>query len=77
MIRTSLFKSFLELLVLDCQIIPKMLMSMCIIYFWQSEYPKYTPLLAKILEGLLSQSNIEDKIHHDEEVNTITSLWSN
>ncbi|XP_075649197.1 tripeptidyl-peptidase 2 isoform X1 [Castanea sativa] len=34
----------------------------------KSEYPKYTPLLAKILEGLLSQSNIEDKIHHDEEV---------
>ncbi|KAF3954237.1 hypothetical protein CMV_020394 [Castanea mollissima] len=34
----------------------------------KSEYPKYTPLLAKILEGLLSQSNVEDKIHHDEEV---------
>ncbi|XP_065627698.1 tripeptidyl-peptidase 2-like [Quercus suber] len=33
----------------------------------ESEYLKYTPLLAKILEGLLSQSNIEDKIHHDEE----------
>ncbi|CAI8593694.1 unnamed protein product [Vicia faba] len=34
----------------------------------KSEYPKYTPLLAKILEGLVSRSNIKDKIHHDEEV---------
>lgn len=34
----------------------------------QSEYPKYTPLLAKILEGLVSESNAEDKICHDEEV---------
>ncbi|KAH9647044.1 tripeptidyl-peptidase 2 [Citrus sinensis] len=33
-----------------------------------SEYPKYTPLLAKILEGLLSRSNVGDKIHHYEEV---------
>ncbi|XP_019453181.1 PREDICTED: tripeptidyl-peptidase 2-like isoform X1 [Lupinus angustifolius] len=32
------------------------------------EYPKYTPLLAKILEGLVSRRNIKDKIHHDEEV---------
>ncbi|KAJ1391040.1 Peptidase S8A, tripeptidyl peptidase II [Sesbania bispinosa] len=32
------------------------------------EYPKYTTLLAKILEGLVSRSNITDKIHHDEEV---------
>ncbi|XP_041002868.1 tripeptidyl-peptidase 2-like [Juglans microcarpa x Juglans regia] len=32
------------------------------------EYPKYTPLLAKILESLLSQSNVEDKICHDQEV---------
>lgn len=32
------------------------------------EYPKYTSLLAKILEGLVSRSNIKDKIHHDEEV---------
>ncbi|KAJ1385009.1 Peptidase S8/S53 domain [Sesbania bispinosa] len=32
------------------------------------KYPKYTPLLAKILEGLVSRSNITDKIHHDEEV---------
>ncbi|CAL5327928.1 unnamed protein product [Camellia sinensis] len=35
---------------------------------WQSEYPKYTPLLAKILEGLLSQNNVEDKIPHLEEI---------
>ncbi|KAK7270859.1 hypothetical protein RJT34_26343 [Clitoria ternatea] len=34
----------------------------------KSEYPKYTPLLAKILEGLVSKSNVKDKIHHDEEV---------
>lgn len=34
----------------------------------KSEYPKYTPLLAKILEGLLSQNKIEDKIHHYEEI---------
>nr|XP_004516539.1 tripeptidyl-peptidase 2-like isoform X2 [Cicer arietinum] len=32
------------------------------------EYPKYTPLLAKILEALVSKSNIKDKIHYDEEV---------
>ena len=32
------------------------------------EYPKYTPLLAKILEGLVSRTNIKDKIHYDEEV---------
>lgn len=37
--------------------------------YLQSEYPKYTPLLSKILEGLLSQKNGEDKIHHYEEVN--------
>uniref|UniRef100_A0A3Q7FER2 Uncharacterized protein n=1 Tax=Solanum lycopersicum TaxID=4081 RepID=A0A3Q7FER2_SOLLC len=34
----------------------------------KSEYPKYTPLLAKILEGVLSRSNIEDKFHHFTEV---------
>ncbi|CAN4087751.1 unnamed protein product [Withania somnifera] len=34
----------------------------------KSEYPKYTPLLAKILEGLLSRSNIKDKIHHFTEI---------
>ncbi|KAK7315056.1 hypothetical protein VNO77_33588 [Canavalia gladiata] len=34
----------------------------------KSEYPKHTPLLAKILEGLVSRSNVKDKIHHDEEV---------
>ncbi|KAL0304275.1 UNVERIFIED_CONTAM: Tripeptidyl-peptidase 2 [Sesamum radiatum] len=33
----------------------------------KSEYPKYTPLLAKILEALVSQNNVEDKIHHYEE----------
>lgn len=37
---------------------------------WQSEYPKYTPLLAKILEGLLSQNKVEDKIRHYEEVSS-------
>ncbi|KAF3442983.1 hypothetical protein FNV43_RR16901 [Rhamnella rubrinervis] len=31
-----------------------------------SEHPKYTPLLAKILEGLVSRSNVEDKFCHDE-----------
>lgn len=34
----------------------------------KSEYPKYTPLLAKILEGVLSRSNIEDKFHHFTEI---------
>ncbi|KAG8381312.1 hypothetical protein BUALT_Bualt06G0109300 [Buddleja alternifolia] len=34
----------------------------------KTEYPKYTPLLAKILEGLISQNNVEDKIHHYEEI---------
>ncbi|KAG4939664.1 hypothetical protein JHK86_045805 [Glycine max] len=34
----------------------------------KSEYPKYTPLLATILDGLVSWSNIKDKIHHDEEI---------
>ncbi|XP_027923096.1 tripeptidyl-peptidase 2-like isoform X1 [Vigna unguiculata] len=34
----------------------------------KSEYPKYTPLLATILEGLVSRSNVKDKINHDEEV---------
>nr|KYP62018.1 Tripeptidyl-peptidase 2 [Cajanus cajan] len=32
------------------------------------KYPKYTPLLATILEGLVSSSNVKDKIHRDEEV---------
>ncbi|KAE8694263.1 Tripeptidyl-peptidase 2 [Hibiscus syriacus] len=32
------------------------------------EYPKYTPLLAKILESLLSRSNTGGKIDHYEEV---------
>ncbi|XP_052183432.1 tripeptidyl-peptidase 2 isoform X2 [Diospyros lotus] len=34
----------------------------------KSEYPKYTPLLAKILEGLLYQYDGEDKIPHYEEI---------
>ncbi|XP_027363708.1 tripeptidyl-peptidase 2-like isoform X2 [Abrus precatorius] len=34
----------------------------------KSEYPKHTPLLAKILECLVSRSNIKDKFHHAEEV---------
>ncbi|KAL8138735.1 hypothetical protein V2J09_004736 [Rumex salicifolius] len=34
----------------------------------ESEYPKHTPLLAKILEGLLSQNNAADKIQYYEEV---------
>ncbi|CAL5327911.1 unnamed protein product [Camellia sinensis] len=34
----------------------------------KSEYPKCTPLLAKILEGLLSQNNVEDKIPHLGEI---------
>ncbi|AES62527.2 tripeptidyl peptidase II [Medicago truncatula] len=34
----------------------------------KSEYPKYTPLLAKILEGFVSRSNIKDKSHHHEEI---------
>lgn len=43
--------------------------------FWQTEYPKYTPLLAQILEGLLSQE-VEDKIHHYEEVTRLNiSTW--
>ncbi|KAL3629845.1 tripeptidyl-peptidase II Tpp2 [Castilleja foliolosa] len=32
------------------------------------EYPKYTPLLAKILEALISQNNVEDKVHHYKEI---------
>ncbi|OWM79539.1 hypothetical protein CDL15_Pgr022951 [Punica granatum] len=34
----------------------------------KSEYPKHTPLLAKILEGLLSRSNVQDKVRHQKEV---------
>ncbi|XP_061350960.1 tripeptidyl-peptidase 2 isoform X2 [Gastrolobium bilobum] len=34
----------------------------------KSEYPKYTPLVARILEGIVSRNNIKDKISHDEEV---------
>ncbi|KAK7360675.1 hypothetical protein VNO77_02684 [Canavalia gladiata] len=34
----------------------------------KSEYLKHTPLLAKILGGLISRSNVKDKIPHNEEV---------
>ncbi|KAG9146521.1 hypothetical protein Leryth_023879 [Lithospermum erythrorhizon] len=34
----------------------------------KEEYPKYTPLLAKILEGLLTQSNADDDVHLYEEI---------
>lgn len=34
----------------------------------KNEYSKYTPLLVKILEALVSQNNVEDKIQHYEEV---------
>ncbi|KAK7360943.1 hypothetical protein VNO77_02962 [Canavalia gladiata] len=34
----------------------------------EAETLLHTPLLAKILEGLVSRSNVKDKIHHDEEV---------
>ncbi|GER51008.1 tripeptidyl-peptidase [Striga asiatica] len=34
----------------------------------KSEYPKYTPLLAKTLEVLISWNNVEDKVHHYEEI---------
>ncbi|XP_038974715.1 tripeptidyl-peptidase 2-like isoform X1 [Phoenix dactylifera] len=32
------------------------------------EYPKYTPLLAKILEGLLSSGADQEKVSHDKEI---------
>lgn len=34
----------------------------------KTEYPKYTPLLAKILEGMLSQNNVKNKSEHLEEI---------
>ncbi|GMN44594.1 hypothetical protein TIFTF001_013779 [Ficus carica] len=34
----------------------------------KSEYPDNTPLLSKILEGLVSQSNVEDRISHNEKI---------
>lgn len=40
----------------------------CQCLWMQSEYPKYTPLLAKILEGVLSRSNVENIISHHKEV---------
>jgi len=36
---------------------------------WQSEYPKYTPLLSKILERVLQKGTDDDKISHEKEVN--------
>ncbi|KAL8148295.1 hypothetical protein AgCh_005606 [Apium graveolens] len=36
----------------------------------KSEYPKYTPLLAKILEGLLSKEIARESIHHYKEIVT-------
>ncbi|CAA0834352.1 Tripeptidyl-peptidase 2 [Striga hermonthica] len=36
----------------------------------KSEYPKYTPLLAKALEVLTSWNNVEGKVHHYEEIIT-------
>lgn len=40
----------------------------------QSEYPKYTPLLAKILECVLQKTAYDDKIGHEKEV-TIMFLF--
>ncbi|XP_078427505.1 tripeptidyl peptidase ii [Wolffia australiana] len=39
----------------------------------QSEYPKHTPLLAKILDGLISQSPDEDKISHEKEIISVAN----
>ena len=36
----------------------------------QSEYPKYIPLLAKILECVLQKATYDDKIGHEKEVTT-------
>lgn len=41
---------------------------------WQAEYPKYTQLLAKILEGVLSQGDVKDKCQHLEEVSLFQSF---
>ena len=48
----------------------------CTFRWLQSEYPKYTPLLAKILEGLLAQKNVEDKMCHYEEVSSNSNAVS-
>ena len=34
----------------------------------QSEYPKYTPLLANILDGVISRGPDDDKMSHKQEV---------
>lgn len=39
----------------------------------QSEYPKYTPLLAKILDGLISSGADDDKIGHKKEVVSVSA----
>jgi len=43
----------------------------------QSEYPKHIPLLAQILEGLVTMSSNEDKKRHEKEVFSIMfiNLW--
>jgi hypothetical protein len=41
----------------------------------QSEYPKYTPLFAKILECVLQESTSDDKISHHKEVTDIDCLF--
>lgn len=37
------------------------------VLYLQTDYPKYTPLLAKILEGLFSSGADQDKVSHDKE----------
>jgi hypothetical protein len=37
------------------------------VVYVQSEYPKYTPMLAKVLEGLLSGASDDDKYTHYQE----------
>lgn len=58
MIEHLAFKSVSDFYIIIC--------TLC--FSLQSEYPKYTPLLAKILEGLVSRSIIEDKVLHEKEV---------
>lgn len=72
------FSSYLRLLIssLVFGITLKFSSVMYTSFSWQSEYPKFTQLLAKILEGLLSRSNVGDKIHHYEEVSFMMSILS-
>lgn len=60
-------KVFLVCWVLPCTKFSNCFYVLMVFIYWQTEYPKYTPLLAQILEGLLSQE-VEDKTHHYEEV---------